>query len=178
MKIFCTTTVIYLLGIFLMQCQPTSNKVESTASETEAQLVPVPFNKVQLKDNFWRPCLHTQAETLLPFALDKTVPAVENLAKAARFLKGEPTDLPFPHRFISSDLYNEDGYAKEECIVFTKGLDLIEFILENRSGKTHDSSFSIENMDPGKYQLFVDGQLQDTLILEGSKKVEFTVPLF
>jgi DUF1680 family protein len=73
-------------------------------SEPDA-LTPVPFNEVSLEDSFWLPRLLTQAETLVPFALDKTIPAVENLRKTARFLSGDTTDLPFPHRFVSSDLY-------------------------------------------------------------------------
>ena len=68
-------------------------------------LTPVPFNEVRLEDDFWLPRLLTQAETLVPFALDKTIPAVENLRKTARFLRGDTTDLPFPHRYVSSDLY-------------------------------------------------------------------------
>ena len=40
-------------------------------------LTPIPFNEVTLEDNFWLPRLHTQKEVLVPFALDKTKPAVE-----------------------------------------------------------------------------------------------------
>jgi DUF1680 family protein len=68
-------------------------------------LTPIPFNEVTLEDNFWLPRLHTQKEVLVPFALDKTKPAVENLQRTANFLKGIPDELPFPHRFVSSDLY-------------------------------------------------------------------------
>ena len=68
-------------------------------------LQPLPFNQVALNDQFWKPRLETQVETLVPFALDKTIPAVENLEKTARFLRGDSSDLPFPHRYISSDLY-------------------------------------------------------------------------
>ena len=68
-------------------------------------LNPVPFNEVALEDNFWLPRLHTQKEVLVPFALDKTKPAVENLQRTANFLKGVPDELPFTHRFVSSDLY-------------------------------------------------------------------------
>ena len=60
---------------------------------------------MQLSDQFWKPRLETQARTLVPFALEKTKPAVENLRKTAKFLKGDTTDLPFPHRFVASDLY-------------------------------------------------------------------------
>ena len=68
-------------------------------------LNPVVFNEVVLEDNFWLPRLQTQKKVLVPFALDKTKPAVENLKKTANFLKGIPDELPFPHRFVASDLY-------------------------------------------------------------------------
>ncbi|GHU73402.1 hypothetical protein FACS189413_17750 [Bacteroidia bacterium] len=65
----------------------------------------VDFSQVKLKDNFWKPRLDIQAKTLVPYALDQTLPAVQNLEKTAKFLKGDTTDLPFPHRYIDSDLY-------------------------------------------------------------------------
>lgn len=68
-------------------------------------LTPIPFNEVTLEDNFWLPRLHTQKEVLVPFALDKTKSAVENLERTANYLKGISDELPFPHRFVSSDLY-------------------------------------------------------------------------
>jgi DUF1680 family protein len=68
-------------------------------------LQPVEFNKVRLEDQFWKPRLITQAKTLVPFAIEKNSPAIENLEKTGKFLKGDKSDLPFPHRFISSDLY-------------------------------------------------------------------------
>ena len=76
-------------------------------SKTDGQeiLTPIPFNEVTLEDNFWLPRLQTQKEVLVPFALDKTKPAVENLKRTANFLKGIPDELPFTHRYISSDLY-------------------------------------------------------------------------
>jgi uncharacterized protein len=42
----------------------------------------------------------------VPYALGKTLPAIQNLEKTLKFLKGDTTDLPFPHRCIDSDLYN------------------------------------------------------------------------
>src|SRR5690554_1322517 len=69
------------------------------------RLNPVPFNEVQLEDEFWLPRLKTQKETLVPFALGKTEQAVENLRKTGLFLEGDTTDMPFAHRYISSDLY-------------------------------------------------------------------------
>ncbi|BDD08023.1 hypothetical protein FUAX_04550 [Fulvitalea axinellae] len=68
-------------------------------------IVPVPFNEVRLQDDFWLPRLKTQAKTLVPFALGKTEKAVENLRRAGDYLHGVKGEMPFPHRFISSDLY-------------------------------------------------------------------------
>jgi hypothetical protein len=78
---------------------------EMEGSLTDGQLMPVLFNEVALEDKFWRPRLKIQADTLVPFALDRTRPAVENLGKTAKFLQGDTTDLPFPHRYVASDLY-------------------------------------------------------------------------
>jgi len=68
-------------------------------------IVPVPFNAVELRDAFWLPRLHTQKERTLPFALEKTEDAVENLRRCGEYRKGNRDELPFPHRFVSSDLY-------------------------------------------------------------------------
>ncbi|MCL3780167.1 hypothetical protein EMN47_07155 [Prolixibacteraceae bacterium JC049] len=76
-----------------------------TKAQQKEILKPVPFNEVKLEDQFWLPRLKTQAETLVPFALDKTNPAVENLRKAGQILAGNNSEKPFPHRFVSSDLY-------------------------------------------------------------------------
>ena len=100
--------ITYILFIFLIvfeSCNSEKNSSKITDSHTDEILTPIPFNKVDLKDQFWLPRLKTQKKTLVPFALDKTIPAVENLEKAAKYLKGDTTDLPFPHRYISSDLY-------------------------------------------------------------------------
>ena len=68
-------------------------------------ITPREFHKVTLNDGFWSPRMKVQAEKLIPFAFEKTKPAVDNLAKTAHFLKGIEDALPFPHRYISSDLY-------------------------------------------------------------------------
>lgn len=66
---------------------------------------PVPFYQVKLEDQFWYPRLKTQSEVLVPFAFEKTQNAVENLRRTGNFLKGIPDELPFAHRYLSSDLY-------------------------------------------------------------------------
>ena len=91
--------IITVIFIALYSCTDTNPKI---SKET---LTPVPFQEVKLNDSFWLPRLITQKQTLVPFALDKTIPAVENLRKTANFLKGIPDELPFPHRYIASDLY-------------------------------------------------------------------------
>lgn len=83
------------------------NNVKSILSKNTYSntLKPIAFNEVNLKDSFWLPRLITQKEKTLPFAFEKTIPAIENLRKCGRFLEGMKEDLPFPHRFLSSDLY-------------------------------------------------------------------------
>jgi DUF1680 family protein len=95
----------FLAAILLVVTACAPSETEPTTSTSDYQLTPIPFNQVDLADDFWLPRLKTQKEVLVPFALDKTRPAVENLEKAGQFLKGDTTDLPFPHRYISSDLY-------------------------------------------------------------------------
>ena len=77
----------------------------SLDQDSNTILEPVAFNEVTLEDNFWLPRLQKQKEVLVPFALDKTKPAVENLRRTANYLKGIKDELPFTHRFVSSDLY-------------------------------------------------------------------------
>jgi DUF1680 family protein len=74
-------------------------------TKNDETLQPIPFQEVTLTDSFWLPRLKTQKQTLVPFALEKTQPAVDNLRKTAHFLQGIPDELPFPHRYIASDLY-------------------------------------------------------------------------
>ncbi|MCT4646675.1 MAG: glycoside hydrolase family 127 protein [Carboxylicivirga sp.] len=73
--------------------------------KSKTKVTPIPFNEVILEDQFWLPRLNTQMETLVPFALEKTVPALENLRKCGQVLDGDTSEMPFCHRFVSSDLY-------------------------------------------------------------------------
>ncbi|MDR0796350.1 MAG: hypothetical protein LBE79_09940, partial [Tannerella sp.] len=85
---------VFLVAIFCT-CTNTNPKI---SGET---LIPIPFNEVSLNDSFWLPRLKTQKQTLVPFALERTQPAVDNLRKTANFLKGIHDELPFPHRFVA-----------------------------------------------------------------------------
>lgn len=100
------TTGLLAFCLFFLSCGEKSSKSAEVLHQiTEEHLEAVLFNEVSLEDKFWKPRLKIQADTLVPFALEKTIPAVENLEKTAKFLKGDTTDLPFPHRYIASDLY-------------------------------------------------------------------------
>ena len=83
---------------------------------SEYGLIPVAFNEVILEDKFWKPRLITQVETLVPFALDKTINAQIALRQTGNFLSGIMDSLPKPHAYQSSDLYKVmEGAA---CLLF------------------------------------------------------------
>ncbi len=77
----------------------------AAAEKHDYPLAPMSFEQVTLQDNFWLPRLKIQAESTVPHALAQTEPAVENLRRCGNFLHGRGGELPFPHRFVSSDLY-------------------------------------------------------------------------
>tara|TARA_B100001027_G_scaffold206288_1_gene169742 strand:- start:25901 stop:28366 length:2466 start_codon:yes stop_codon:yes gene_type:complete len=70
-----------------------------------ASIKPVPFHKVEMTSDFWRPRLITQRKVLVPFAFEKTEPGVAHLQAAADYLAGKKVEGHRPHRFIDSDLY-------------------------------------------------------------------------
>lgn len=69
-------------------------------------LSPVTFENVRLEDDFWRPRLVTQKERLVPFALEKTEPAVKNLRMVGDYLhhgvQKKMLDLKY---YVDSDLF-------------------------------------------------------------------------
>jgi DUF1680 family protein len=69
-------------------------------------LAPVPFNQVTLADDFWRPRLETQRQTLVPYSFSQTHEALTDLQAAAELLAGRtPDPMPPPHRYRTSDLF-------------------------------------------------------------------------
>ena len=99
MKIRHFISVCTLLGLCFTSCD------ESLPLKDKGPLAPVSFEKVTLQDSFWLPRLKTQKETLVPFSLDKTEPAVENLRRTGEYLKtGKGKLLPLP-RYVASDLF-------------------------------------------------------------------------
>lgn len=108
MKIRNSLIIAALLGAttLFLNCKDASRENDKAVDTAQNQhLQAVLFNEVHLEDTFWKPRLKIQADTLIPFALEKTKRAVENLEKTAKFNQGDTTDLPFPHRYVASDLY-------------------------------------------------------------------------
>lgn len=88
-----------LSALLLPSCQDASIKKE------KEPLTPISFEEVTLQDEFWLPRLKTQKQTLVPFSLEKTEPAVDNLRRTGEYLKtgkGELLGLP---RYVASDLF-------------------------------------------------------------------------
>ena len=89
-------------GIALAAC----SGEDVSAEKVEEPLKQIPFNEVTLNDNFWLPRLQTQKKTLVPFSLEKTEPAVENLRRVGAYLRGEKVTERFtgPY-YVASDLF-------------------------------------------------------------------------
>ena len=94
-----------LLALLLLLILGASS--QSVAKEVgEKSLKQVPFNKVELNDNFWLPRLKIQKEVLVPFALQKTEFSVDNLRRVGAYQRGEKVEKPFSGRYyVSSDLF-------------------------------------------------------------------------
>ncbi len=77
-----------------------------SAPKVEEPLTQIPFQEVVLDDNFWLPRLQNLKEVLVPFSLDKTEYAVDNLRRVGAYLRGEQVTKPLEGRYyVSSDLF-------------------------------------------------------------------------
>ena len=77
-----------------------------SVDKPEEALTPVTFEKVTLEDEFWLPRLMTQKKMLVPFALEKTEPVVENLRMVGNYLKhGVQQKMNKLPRYVASDLF-------------------------------------------------------------------------
>ena len=85
----------------LLSCSTVTDVAPYTGSITQ-----VPFDQVSLQDDFWLPRLNTQKRTLVPFSLDKTAYAVDNLRRVGAYLRGEKVTKPLegPY-YVASDLF-------------------------------------------------------------------------
>lgn len=78
----------------------------SSSCYSDRQAVnPVPFDRVELTGGFWEERMRTELDVTVPFSVEQSAPAVERFRRCADYLAGRSTELPEPHRFISSDLY-------------------------------------------------------------------------
>ena len=92
--------ILILLFFCLTGCSTKQN------TRQPADIKPMTFEKVQLEDDFWRPRLETQKQTLVPYALEQTELAVENLRRTGNYLKnGSRQKLLKAPRFVASDLF-------------------------------------------------------------------------
>ena len=96
------TEMFYRMRVTDESCDPLYSPVYKVG---EPALSPISFDQVELQDDFWSKRMKIQKEVLVPIALERTEPSVENLRRTANFLKGIPDNLPTAHRFMSSDLY-------------------------------------------------------------------------
>jgi len=111
-----------------------------TSEKHDYPVVPLPFNKVTLTDDFWQPRMLTEREVTVPFSLDNSQTAIDRLDQCGAFLRGETSEPPKSHRYISSDLYkcmegaayslmNYPDKALEERL--DKIIDIIEGAMED-----------------------------------------------
>ncbi|MBR5283317.1 MAG: glycoside hydrolase family 127 protein [Alistipes sp.] len=93
-------STIALSAVFFATCK--SERVE----REQESLTPVTFEKVALEDDFWLPRLKIQKQTLVPFSLQKTENAVENLRRVGEWVqKGKGQKLLNLPRYVASDLF-------------------------------------------------------------------------
>ena len=97
------------LARILTACTFVSCLISCAASDVEKPdetLQSVSFEKVRLEDDFWLPRLKIQKETLVPFSLEKTQTAVENLQMVGEYLKTGKVQKMHPlARYVASDLF-------------------------------------------------------------------------
>ena len=100
-RLFKHTLFFALAGVAFGSCTE-----DVSAPKVEEPLTQIPFHQVTLTDNFWLPRLQTQKKTLVPFSLQKTEPAVENLRRVGSYLRGEKVTEQFqgPY-YVASDLF-------------------------------------------------------------------------
>ena len=108
------SSVLLLVGLFMAVATSVANHSvaeegkptnRSDLTTSDYPLQPVPFNRVTITSDFWRPRLVRQREVLVPFAFERTESGVEHLQAAGDFLAGKKVEGHRAHRFIDSDLY-------------------------------------------------------------------------
>jgi DUF1680 family protein len=159
----------YLLCLFLFAALFSCGGVDTNPKISNESLMPIPFQEVQLTDSFWLPRLKTQKQTLVPFALGKTQPAVDNLRKTANFLKGIPDELPFTHRYIASDLYK---VMEGAAYLLTLERDTA---LEHQMDEIIDIIADAQQADGYHYESHITGVSKNNIGGMGEKPYSFVV---
>jgi hypothetical protein len=70
---------------------------------------------------------------------------------------------------------DHDGYAKEQPIVIDDGLGRIQFTLENRTGRAHETGLRIAGLPAGEYAVTVGGR--SVAIVRGGSAQETRIAL-
>ncbi len=94
-----------IIVLIVVSCDNTSDRLNQEIDIGPISIEPIPFHEVVLKDDFWQPRMKVQEEVLVPFALDKAGPAIEELRLTGNYLDGDKSELPTPHRYRASDLF-------------------------------------------------------------------------
>lgn len=99
-------TLIRIMAAGIMAAMIFISCDRTQVDKPDQTLEPVSFEKVKLQDEFWLPRLITQKETLVPFSLENTEPAVENLRRVGEYLRTgkQQKMLPLMH-YVASDLF-------------------------------------------------------------------------
>lgn len=95
-----------ILSVMLAAAAFSASCTRNSEITPDAPLTPVTFEKVKVEDDFWLSRMQIQKAVLVPFALEKTEPAVENLRRTGNYIKDGKIEPLLPlKRYVSSDLY-------------------------------------------------------------------------
>lgn len=95
-----------LISASLLAMAMTACATSTDVKPYDGAITQISFDKVTLQDDFWLPRLNTQKQVLVPFALEQTESAVENLRRVGAYLRGEKVTERFvgPY-YVASDLF-------------------------------------------------------------------------
>ena len=95
-----------LISASLLAMAMTACATSTDVKPYDGDITQISFDKVTLQDDFWLPRLNTQKQVLVPFALEQTESAVENLRRVGAYLRGEKVTERFvgPY-YVASDLF-------------------------------------------------------------------------
>ncbi len=95
-----------LISASLLAMAMTACATSTDVKPHDGAITQISFDKVTLQDDFWLPRLNTQKQVLVPFALEQTESAVENLRRVGAYLRGEKVTERFvgPY-YVASDLF-------------------------------------------------------------------------